>query len=87
VPDSQLSDAERAQLDENLPAIVEQIESEFCAAGDAPRKVGDVPVPERVNTGGGGADDDRTLPLAFGGLFAALFGAVGITVTGRRSGT
>ncbi|HEX6255747.1 MAG TPA: hypothetical protein VFZ70_08035 [Euzebyales bacterium] len=88
VPDSQLqalSDAERARLDENLPGIIARIETEYCAgAGEAPRKVGDVPVPERVDTGGGGTGDDAALPLAFGALFATLFGAVGITLTGRR---
>jgi hypothetical protein len=89
VPDSQLqalSDAERVQLDENLPRIITGIRTDYCApAADAAKKVGDVPVPQRVETGGGGAGDaDRALPLVFGALFGALFGAVGITLTGRR---
>jgi hypothetical protein len=89
VPDGQLaalSEAERAQLDENLPTIIARIETDYCApAADAARKVGGVPVPEHVETGGGGTGDDGALPLAFAALFATLFGAVGITLTGRRT--
>ena len=46
---------------------------------------GDIPVPTRVDTGGGGAGGAGMVPAAFGALFAALFGLVGVGVTGRRS--
>ena len=45
---------------------------------------GDIPVPTRVDTGGGGAGGVGTVPVAFGALFAALFGLVGVGVTTRR---
>lgn len=43
-----------------------------------------VPVPNRVDTGGGGAADGALVPLAFGGLFASLFGLLGVGVVRRR---
>lgn len=43
-----------------------------------------IPVPNRVDTGGGGAADGQLLPLAFGGLFAALFGLFGVGVMRRQ---
>jgi hypothetical protein len=90
-----LSDDERTQLEANLPTIIGQVESEYCAAGGSSsgdaraeeRTTGDIPVPNRVDTGGGGAGGAGAVPMAFGLLFATLFGLVGIGVTGRRSAT
>lgn len=53
------------------------------ASGEA-TSGGDIPVPTRVDTGGGGAGGAGPVPAAFGALFAALFGLVGLGVTGRR---
>ena len=106
---AELSDAERAQLIANLPAIIAQVESQYCqdggedtatggdeagddetdagagASGDDTASASDIPVPTRVDTGGGGAGDAGMVPVAFGALFAALFGLVGVGVTLRRS--
>jgi hypothetical protein len=107
---AQLSDAEREQLMEDLPAIIGQVESRYCdddagtsgddtsgddvddtddtdagTSDDDASLDGDIPVPTRVDTGGGGAGGAGTVPVAFGALFAALFGLVGVGVTNRRS--
>lgn len=98
---AELSDAERQQLIANLPAIIAQVESQYCddaatsgdaeddaaASGDdASSDDGEIPVPTRVDTGGGGAGGAGTVPAAFGALFAALFGLVGVGVTRRSTG-
>ncbi|CAN5912727.1 hypothetical protein BH23ACT10_BH23ACT10_09230 [soil metagenome] len=44
-----------------------------------------IPVPNRVDTGGGGAADGPLVPLAFGALFAGLFGLFGVGVTRRQT--
>jgi hypothetical protein len=101
---AELSDAERAQLIANLPAIIAQVESQYCdddaaaggdeadddetdadagASGDDAASDGDIPVPTRVDTGGGGTGDAGMVPVAFGALFATLFGLVGVGVTVR----
>jgi hypothetical protein len=143
VPEEELGDAEREQLMEKLPAIVERLGSRYCDGydrrkdrddrrkdrGDDRRddddakkdedakdddaekdevddvkdddvkdddvkdddvkdddvKDDDIPVPTRVDTGGGGAGGTGMVPAAFGALFAALFGLVGVGITGRRS--
>lgn len=54
------------------------------ADDDAVTTVDDIPVPNRVDTGGGGAGDGQQLPAAFGALFATLFGALGVAATARR---
>lgn len=43
-----------------------------------------IPVPNRVDTGGGGAADGVTVPVAFGALFASLFGLFGVGVMRRQ---
>lgn len=105
---AELSDAERRQLEANLPVIIAQIESQYCDAAttsgddaatsgdetaggdtstDDASEDGDIPVPTRIDTGGGGTGGTGMVPVAFGTLFAALFGLVGVGVTGRRSTT
>lgn len=116
---AELTDAERKQLIANLPAIIGQIESQYCdgdggtsdddsddvdvdthddagssadddtsadddSSSDASSD-GDIPVPTRVDTGGGGAGDAGSIPAAFGALFATLFGLVGVGVTRKRA--
>jgi len=95
---AELGDAEREQLIEDLPAIIAQVESQYCddgattgddeadgaAGADDAASDGDIPVPTRVDTGGGGAGGAGVVPVAFGALFAALFGLVGVGVTARR---
>ncbi|MBW3604823.1 MAG: hypothetical protein KY460_07930 [Actinobacteria bacterium] len=46
-----------------------------------------IPVPTRVDTGGGGAADGLLVPAAFGGLFAALFGLFGVGMMRRQHDT
>jgi len=86
---AELGDAEREQLIEDLPTIIAQVESRYCDDGattgdDEAASDGDIPVPTRVDTGGGGAGGAGVVPVAFGALFAALFGLVGVGVTARR---
>lgn len=101
---AELSDAERKQLIANLPAIIAQVESQYCdddaatsgdvedddatASGDdaSSEDDGEIPVPTRIDTGGGGAGGAGMVPAAFGALFAALFGLVGVGVTRRSTG-
>jgi hypothetical protein len=94
VPEEQLaelSDAERKQLEAQLPALVGQLKSACEARGvddaEAANDEADdeAPVPDRVESGGGGLTDaGATVPLAFGGIFAALFGVFGIATIGKR---
>lgn len=94
----QLSEAERAQLEGQLPTLISQLESEYCASDDSDDSADDtgsdddadddaIPVPSRIDTGGGGAAAGGAMPLAFGALFAALFGLFGIGAVGRRRET
>lgn len=46
-----------------------------------------IPVPNRVDTGGGGAADGALVPLVFGGLFASLFGLFGVGLVRRQHHT
>lgn len=84
----ELSEAERGQLVEQLPAIIGQLEGEYCetgAAGSSDDSGDDeIPVPTRVDTGGGGAAAAGGAPAVFGAVFAALFGLFGVGVTARR---
>jgi hypothetical protein len=94
-----LSEAEREQLEQQLPTLIGQIEGEYCetsAAGSSDDsdaddgsdagddRDGEIPVPTRVDTGGGGAAAAGGAPVLFGVLFAALFGLFGVGVTARR---
>lgn len=54
---------------------------------DATTSESGIPVPNRVDTGGGGAADAPLVPLVFGGLFAGLFGLFGVGLTRRQTNT
>jgi hypothetical protein len=84
-----LSEAEREQLVSQLPTLIGQLEGEYCeTSADASTDDGDdedeIETPTRVDTGGGGAAGAAGAPVAFGAVFAALFGLFGVAVTGRR---
>ncbi len=92
----ELSDAQREQLVHQLPTLIGQLEGEYCetsASDDADddhaddHADDDIPVPTRVDTGGGGAATAAGAPALFGAVFAALFGLFGVGVTARRRDT
>lgn len=55
--------------------------------GSAATNSDGIPLPTRVDTGAGGATGgDNAAPIAFGALFASLFGMVGVGLTRRQTG-
>lgn len=82
----ELSEEQRAELERRLPALISQLETEYCAS-DEGDDADEIPVPSRIDTGGGGAATGAAMPLAFGALFAALFGLFGVGAVGRRRET
>jgi len=99
VPEEQLeglSQAERQQLEAQLPALITQLknacddggvsdaeESDGASSGDGSDDDGSTP--DRVDAGAGGVTDaSAAAPIVFGGLFAGLFGLFGVAVVGRR---
>jgi hypothetical protein len=97
VPDEQLeglSQAERQQLEAQLPVLISQIKNACADSGVSEAEEADdasdaddddVPVPDRIDAGAGGVTGTgSTAPLIFGGVFAALFGLFGIAIIGMR---
>jgi hypothetical protein len=98
VPESELegvSEVERQAVEAQLPSIIAELKSACAESGvneaeetgdsAADESDDDVPTPNRVDAGGGGVNESGTpAALIFGGIFAALFGLLGIAIIGMR---
>ena len=97
IPESELegvSEVERQAVEAQLPTIISEIKSACEESGvsdtdetddSAAESDDEVPTPNRVDAGGGGVDAaGTTAPLVFGGIFAALFGLLGVAIIGMR---
>lgn len=96
VPESELegvSEVEREAVAAQLPSIISELKKACEGVSDAEEtddsaaeeSDDDVPTPTRADMGGGGVNESgTTAPLVFGGIFAALFGLLGVAIIGMR---
>jgi hypothetical protein len=98
IPESQfegVSEVERQAVESQLPTIIADMKKACKESGvsdaeetdDSAAEESDdeTPTPNRVDAGGGGVNEAGTTgPLVFGGIFAALFGLLGVAIIGMR---